>query len=221
MGFAADFLRAMDEARRPVLEAALRALSTMSAREFIPRWYVMLFQIIRATEPMLEVARGWAFRDHERIEFNDSLMDFFSRKMDDESGHEEILLDDLARVGVSKTQAKTAAVNPFVAEMVGRQHYLIAHVHPSAYLGYIGLLEGFPPTLEQIDALQAASGFPAEAFSCARLHAKVDIGHREELAKVLDEVPAELRPVILANGLRCAALQCAALEHLTQQENLP
>ncbi len=220
MAFSGEFFKAMEEARRPVLDAAVRAFVSAPARVFVPRWYVMLYQIIQATESVLDFALDdiqCRAPDSDRQNAH-RLQAFYERKLQEEHGHDRLLLDDLARVGVSASRVYAAPVNPFIAEMVGRQYYQIEFVHPAVYLGFIGLLEGFPPTLEQIDAIQAASGLPAEAFSCARLHAKADIGHREELAKILDEVPAELRPAILANGLRCAALQCAALEHLSQQE---
>jgi hypothetical protein len=219
--FSADFFMAMEVARRPVLEASVQAFASMPSRVFVPRWFLMLYQIIQATESVLDFAL-----DDIQCRAPDSdrqdrchLQAFYERKLRDEHGHDRLLLDDLARVGVSASRVFSAPVNPLIAEMVGRQFYLIEFVHPATYLGFIGLLEGFPPTMEQIDAIQAASGLPTEAFSCARLHAKADVGHREELAKMLDEVPAHLHAAILANGLRCAALQCAALEHLSQQEN--
>ncbi len=214
MAFSEEFFRAMEVARRPVMDAAVRAFVSAPAREFVPRWYVMLFQIIRATEPTLRRAAEVAEAR------SPGLGRFFEKKRLEESGHDSLLLSDLGRVGVAPDRAVAAPANPWIAEMVGRQYYLIEHVHPAAYLGFIGLLEGFPPTLEQIDAIQAASGFPPEAFSCARLHAKADIIHREELAGLLDEMLPSLQTLIVTNGARCAALQCAALEHLSHQENL-
>jgi hypothetical protein len=202
----------MEEARRPALDASVRAFVSTPAREFVPRWYVMLYQIIRGTQPALA-------RAIDRSPRQSTLREFFEQKKREEFGHDEVLLGDLRRVGVSEYEAKAAPVNPWIAEMVGRQFYLIECVHPAIYLGYIALLEGFQPTSEQIDAVQVASGFPPEAFSCARLHAKADIGHREEVAKMLDDSPAGLRPAILANGARCAALRGAAQEYLSQQES--
>ena len=34
---------------------------------------------------------------------------------------------------------------PAVAALVGAQYYWVLHHHPVALLGYIGLLEGYPP----------------------------------------------------------------------------
>jgi hypothetical protein len=101
--------------------------------------------------------------------------------------------------------------NPFVAEMAGRQFYLLAFAHPSAYLGYIALLEGFVPSPGVVDAIAKESALPAVAFRTVRMHAAVDVGHKLELSKILDDMPAKYRALVMDNGLRCAELQRAAL----------
>jgi hypothetical protein len=223
MGFGAEFFSAMDVAKRPTVETSIRVFTSMPAPEFVRRWYVMLYQIIRATGPVIRHASYELTYDgfFKKDDFCCDLRAYFDAKESEEDGHERLLLADLARVGIHEEEAEDAPVNPWIAEMVGRQYYLIDFVHPAAYLGFVGLLEGFPPTLAQVDAVQAASGFPAEAFSCMRLHAAADPGHRASLSKMLDEVPSDLHADIITNGQRCAALQCAALEHLSQQESLP
>ncbi len=204
----------MEVARRPVLETSVHAFAAMGARSFIRSWYVMLHQVIRATGPVLNHAiYELKYFEHRKEDFSCDLGAYFAEK-------HELLEADLERVGVSLERLHAAPIIPWIAEMIGRQYYLASFVHPAVYLGFIGLLEGFPPSLEQVDAMQAASGFPPEAFSCARLHAKADVGHREELAKMLDEVPSDLQAPIITNGQRCAALQCAALEHLSTTETL-
>jgi hypothetical protein len=176
-------------------------------------WLLMLFQVIRATSPALEMARG---RCDLSGDAGRALWSYFHEKWDDEDMHDVLLLDDLKSIGVNP---EASVPNPFVAEMVGRQFYLIEFSHPAAYLGYIGLLEGFPPTLGQIDELERVSGLPSSAFRTARLHARVDVEHRRALSEILDRTPEHLRPPILANALRCAALQSGALAHLAYQEN--
>ena len=76
-----------------------------------------------------------------------------------------------------------------VAGLVGAQYYWIFHYHPVALLGYIALLEGYPPTGELVDELTARTGYGAEAFRTLRLHAELDPGHRDELDETLDALP--------------------------------
>ena len=42
--------------------------------------------------------------------------------------------------------------------VVGAQYYWILHYHPVALLGWIGLLEGYPPAPEMLDELMARTG---------------------------------------------------------------
>ena len=214
MGFADTFFSALEIAQRPVLDVSGRLSALMPARELVPRWFVMLYQVARATDPVLRYARRHC--DHGD-RFGADLYDFLCRKVDEEKGHDSMLADDLERVGVSAPDS--IYPNPFIAEMVGRQYYLIDFVDPAAYLGFIGLLEGFPPKLAQVNALQEASGYPPEAFSMLRLHADVDVDHRNSLAQMLDSVPQHLHPDILSNGIRCAALQASALELLFAKQS--
>jgi hypothetical protein len=214
MGFADTYFETMEIARRPTLEIVSRLDVAAIARP----WLVMLYRVIETTESLLQFAKDdlWCRApDHNKHDAG-SLLAYFERKLEDERGHAQLFWADLQFVGV--TASDLGPVNPFVAEMVGRQFYLIEFCHPAAYLGYIGLLEGFPPTLEQIDELEKASGLPPAAFRTARLHAAVDVKHREELAAMLDAVPAHLRTHILANGIRCAQLQRQALEILSPME---
>jgi hypothetical protein len=60
------------------------------------------------------------------------------------------------------------------------------HYHPVAVLGYIALLEGYPPSPEMLDEMATRSGYPPEAFRTLRLHAELDPGHGAELDRMLD-----------------------------------
>lgn len=206
MRFSETFLGALEIARRPAAATVARFVPSLSVRP----WLLMLYQVIRATTPVLRYAH--------RASNSDELAEFFRKKLMEERGHDDMLLTDLVHLGMGKKAAQSAPVNPYVAEMVGRQYYAIDFIHPSVYLGFIGLLEGFPPTLEQVEGFQSLSGLPKAAFSTLRLHAKADVGHWEELAGVLDAQPAERQPDILANAVRCAQLQAHALSMILEAQ---
>ena len=48
--------------------------------------------------------------------------------------------------------------SPTVAALVGAQYYWIEHVHPVGLLGYVLLLEGWPPTPETVEELRRRTG---------------------------------------------------------------
>jgi hypothetical protein len=95
---------------------------------------------------------------------------------------------------------------------VGAQYYWIFHYHPVALLGYIGLLEGYPPTIDTIDELMMSTGYSAKAFRTLRKHAELDPGHGEELDAVLDTLPLTKEHMVVmglsamysVDMLRCA-----------------
>ena len=63
--------------------------------------------------------------------------------------------------------------SPTVAALVGSQYYWIFHFHPVALLGYIAVLEGYPPSMAMIDQLEAGTGYPREAFRTMIAHAEL------------------------------------------------
>jgi hypothetical protein len=50
-------------------------------------------------------------------------------------------------------------------------------------------MEGNPPSTELIEAVVSRSGLPMNAFSSFLLHGKIDPSHREDLNRVLDQLP--------------------------------
>lgn len=205
MGFAETFFEEVGRARAPTAAFA----QTLDFRPLAPRWLLMLYQVIRATTPVLE---------HAARASDGILKKYYESKLRDERGHDLMLVGDLRHAGILPSEAFGAPPNPFVAEMVGRQYYLVDFVHPSAYLGFIGLAEGFQPTTAQVDELARISGLPSAAFRTARMHASVDVKHREDLAKVLDATPMPQQFAILDNAIRCTELQHAALILLSKEQ---
>ena len=106
-----------------------------------------------------------------------------------EEMHSHWLLEDLEALGRQRSEVLERQPSATVAAAVGSQYYWIFHYHPVALLGYMEVAEGYPPTIEQIEKLMAATGYPREAFRSLRRHARLDIHHRAELHEVLDSLP--------------------------------
>ena len=105
---------------------------------------------------------------------------------------------------------------PPVAGLVGSQYYWIHHYHPVAFLGYVALMEGYPPTLELIDELVERSGHPRAAFRTYVEHAELDPGHRDHLDRTIDSLPldASHEVAIGISAIVTAALAASSLEEL-------
>jgi hypothetical protein len=99
-------------------------------------------------------------------------------------------LDDLAALGVDPDELKASLPEPKIAALVGAQYYWILEHHPVAVLGFLQL-ERFHPRRDTTERLIAATGLPREGFAQLLLHAELDVGHVEELNRVVDRLPLE------------------------------
>jgi len=106
--------------------------------------------------------------------------------------------------------------SPAVAALVGGQYYWIHHHHPVAFLGFVALMEGYPPTPELIDTLVERTGYPREAFQMYVEHGELDPGHRDHLDRILDELPLESRheEIIGISAIATAAGAARTLEEV-------
>jgi hypothetical protein len=79
--------------------------------------------------------------------------------------------------------------SPAVAALVGAQYYWILHYHPVAVLGYVAVLEGYPPSDRLLADWIDRTGYDERAFRTLRLHGELDAGHSAELDELLDRLP--------------------------------
>ena len=115
-----------------------------------------------------------------------------SQHIPEETNHDDWLLDDLAVLGIDRTELLKRMPPPDVATLVGSQYYSIFHFHPVALLGYIAVLEGTPPDIEHVKSMATKSGVPIEAFSTMLKHSRLDPYHRDDLDRTLDGLPLTL-----------------------------
>ena len=157
--------------------------------ELWPEYLIAQHQIIRATVPLTEVAaeRARALVDTDPVA--GGLTSYLDEHVGEELGHDEDLLDDLEALGLDSDEVLARMPSPAVASLVGSQYYWILHYHPIAFLGFVGLMEGFPPTEELIRTLIARTGHPADAFRTFADHGDLDPGHRDRLDRTLDSLP--------------------------------
>jgi hypothetical protein len=210
-------LRGRLEFALPVLRATdRRLLAHPRLREVFPEYLVLAHGVVRASVPLMEtaLARARARRDDPVASL---LATYLEHHIPEERGHDEWLLADLEFLGVPRDRVLDGIPSPVVAALVGAQYYWVQHVHPVGLLGYVALLEGYPPVQRDIDRVRAATGFGDEAFRTLLLHADLDPGHREELDGVLDSMPLT-EPQRTLVGL--SALTSVQLYAQAQQELL-
>jgi hypothetical protein len=141
---------------------------------------------------------------------------YLEEHVDEELHHDETLLGDLELLGLNRATVLERMPSPSVAALAGSQYYWILHYHPMAFLGYVALMEGYPPTPELIETLIARTGYPEEAFRTYVEHAELDPGHRDPLDRTIDSLPLDgsHESALGVSAITTAALATRTLEEL-------
>ena len=178
----------------PTLHAEMARLWTAPrVAERYVEYLVVMHGVIRASVPLMRSARARCAElvrpDPVTDPVADPLADYLARHIEEERGHDEWLRQDLAALGGDPDEPLRRLPSPTVAGLVGAQYYWIAHLHPVVLLGYVWVLEGFPPTTDFVDDLARRTGWPAAAFRTLRMHGALDVEHRRNLGGLLDRLP--------------------------------
>lgn len=119
------------------------------------------------------------------------LYDYYKKHIAEETGHVEMLRDDLRRLGIDEIPFSHMA-----AQFAGSQYYLIVHDHPAMLLGYMRALERESISPEQVDILSAHHGVTLTALKHHSIH---DPQHKQDLDAVIDGLEEDLRQRVLWN----------------------
>ncbi len=139
-----------------LVEASERVCTHPRVRELYPEYLVTSHCIIRASVPLMEAGRERALALADDDPVAAALAPYYEHHIPEELHHDDWLLDDLEVLGRERSDILSRIPAPTVAALVGAQYYWMFHYHPVALLGYIAVLEGYPPTPELVDDLVAA-----------------------------------------------------------------
>jgi hypothetical protein len=186
-------LRLKVELASPALGGAnLLLLGHPRARDLVPRFLGIGYHIAQAAVPLMETARA---RAHDLTDeaVARGLEPYLERHILEETHSEEpggAVLADLDELGVDTPELRAGPPPTRMAELIGAQYYWILHSHPVAVLGFLQL-ERFHPQQSTVERLIEITGLPRAGFQQLLLHAELDVGHAEELDRVLDALPLE------------------------------
>jgi len=206
--------RELSGAVGPLTAACTALVEHPRLRELWPEYLVLQHQIIRATVPLTEAALTHARTLSDRL--GQPLAAYLEEHVGEELRHDEGLLDDLESLGSARADVVGRMPSPTVAALAGAQYYWIHHHHPVAFLGYIALMEGYPPTPELLETLAERTGYPREAFRTFEQHAELDPGHKDHLDRTLDGLPldAEHEAMIVTSASTTAVLAAQAVRQI-------
>lgn len=201
----------------PILGAAARRFLTHPRIvDLYPEYLFMSHCIIRASVPLMEAAleRARALAEGDRVAAG--LVAYLDPHIDEERDHDEWLLDDLAVLGRDRSTLLKRLPSPTVAGLVGSQYYWMFHYHPVALLGYMALLEGYPPVRSDIEDLIARTGYSRKAFRTLIHHADLDPEHGDDLNRTIDSLPLTPKhsAVLGLSGMSTVQLMARAIDEI-------
>lgn len=153
---------------------------------------------VRHTTPLLMTLGG---RLPERLSW---LRRPVAEYIDEEIGHEEWILNDIAAAGGDADAVRVSEPGLAAEVMVAYAYDLLNRGNPAAFFGMVFVLEGTSVALalQAADRIQQTLALPNTAFSYLRSHGTLDQQHIRHLADLLARMtPADQTAVERSAGI--------------------
>lgn len=182
-----DRLKADTEADRraffgiPVIQDALRGKIELAQ---YTAFLTQAYHHVRHTVPLLMACGG---RLPARLDW---LRLAIAQYIEEEIGHEEWILSDLAACGADAGAVRRGAA-PFEADlMVAYAYHLIDRRNPAGFFGMVHVLEGASEAIATHAAvsIQGALGLPGTAMTYLRSHGSLDVEHVRVFAGLMNRL---------------------------------
>jgi len=154
-------------------ELVQKALSGDISRERYVAFLTQAYHHVRHTTPLLMAAGSRVPADREWM--RSALAEY----IEEEVGHEEWVLNDIAACGYDRENARLSKPNRATEIMVAYAYHVIDRVNPAGFFGMVHVLEGTSINLadKAAERVATATGLPASAFTYLRSHGALDIHH--------------------------------------------
>ncbi len=200
MSFYDQLIAATEPERRALMSAPIIAdcLQGRVTRASYLAFLGQAYHHVRHTTPLLMLLGG---RLPERLAW---LRRAVAEYIEEEIGHEEWILNDIAAAGGDAAAVRASAPELPAELMVAYAYDLVNRGNPAGFFGMVFVLEGTSVALAlaAADRIQQALGLPDAAFSYLRSHGTLDQEHTRHLANLLDKMTADDQ----AEVLRCARI---------------
>lgn len=151
---------------------------------------------VRHTVPLLAACRAALPARHAWLH------EPLSEYIEEESGHDEWILDDIAACGADAEAVRHGRPGAATELMVAYAYDTIARGNPLGFFGMVHVLEGSSVALalNAADAIQKPLGLPDQAFSYLRSHGTLDQEHTAHFALLMDAIsdPADQEAIVHA-----------------------
>jgi pyrroloquinoline quinone (PQQ) biosynthesis protein C len=177
----------------PLIQSALAGRIT---REDYVAFLGQAYHHVRHTVPLLMACGA---RLPARLEW---LRTAVGEYIEEEMGHQEWVLDDLAACGADRAQAAASAPSLATELMVSYAYDTIQRGNPVGFFGMVLVLEGTSVALatRAANVIQESLGLPRNAFSYLLSHGDLDVGHVDFFKGLMERLddPHDQRAVVHA-----------------------
>jgi long-chain acyl-CoA synthetase len=186
MSFHQQLLAQTQEARKglvsaPIIQGCLRGeVSLPSYLAFLREAY----HHVRHTVPLLRACKAAL---PPRLHWLHDALDHY---IEEEGGHDEWILDDIAACGGDAQAVRDGRAGHATEVMVAYAYDTIARGNPLGFFGMVHVLEGTSVALALMaaDAIQKPLRLPDRAFSYLRSHGTLDQQHTATFALLMDRI---------------------------------
>jgi pyrroloquinoline quinone (PQQ) biosynthesis protein C len=167
----------------PIIQDALQGNVTT------PQYIAFLSQAYHHVKHTVPLMMACGSRLDERHEW---LRQSIAEYIEEEIGHQEWILNDIAACGGDAEAVRRSRPHPSTELMVAYAYHQVDRHNPVAFFGMVHVLEGTSTALatHAADTMRGALGLPPEAFSYLSSHGSLDLEHVaffEALVNRLDE----------------------------------
>lgn len=110
--------------------------------------------------------------------------------IEEELGHQEWILNDIAACGADKEAVRRSQPAMATELMVSYAYDMVQRVNPLGFFGMVHVLEGTSITTADLaaDGVQKALGLPNEAFSYLKSHGALDLEHVKFFESLMNKI---------------------------------
>ena len=180
----------------PIITKCMSGGATQVTRASYLAFLGQAFHHVRHTTPLLMLLGG---RLPERLAW---LRRAVAEYIEEEIGHEEWILNDIAAAGGDAEAVRHSRPELPAEVMVAYAYDLVNRGNPAGFFGMVFVLEGtsVAMALNAADRIQQALALPDAAFSYLRSHGTLDQEHTRHLADLLEKMTPEDQQEVI----RCA-----------------
>lgn len=198
MTFYEQLLQATETERNTLLSLPLitqGGTGNLSLETYVA-FLTQAYHHVKHTTPLLMSTGG---RLDERYEW---LREAIAEYIDEEKGHQEWILNDIAACGFDKEQVRHGKPSLATELMVSYAYDMVHRVNPIGFLGMVLVLEGTSTAVasQAATALSKRLDLPKNCFSYLASHGALDLEHTKFYEEIVNKIDDEKDRQILIHA---------------------